>query len=698
MQNTYFGARLSPSLPIKLATAFFCVVAALALFAVIYGPIKITNDTNAKIVYQTKLLIAALQEVANGTIGVRICNPNDTNVGVFVLDNDQIIVNPNITTPDYSVTAFNMTTLSVFTNGNVTAHDFFKDGTACCTFATRGCECIWDLDETATCENGATNSSVASLKPEKNICQVNLAPSQFLAIGNMGPSPDDPLKTLHLTHPAVVFNGTLFVNGTHAIPGTIEELLVAFNNSRTFTGADLFPLGYIFPLYCEPTESPDTYYPDRLSIDATVTSFYTPRGGTTINTNTLRTDQTNAPTTCATGYPISPNPYVGINTQGITADTIHTLPISQLAEDILKCGNVNEDLPVRPGASPNDVFNPSRTWATSPIFPLARGATFEITWGTELINYSMVKDDDDQGFGKTTNLECAHFDVSATDDDETCLKDDEIRQGQNAGSSDPNAQGHGRKLGCDAQGRTENLGPVAFQLYALCLGVGIQQGLYTSQAGLVTDMFVTIHYVNAHIIDMSSGPKTHKMRGHSFVQIDDEVFDLYPGYFGQCAMFSAATPFYFDKNLAESNPHFHADVGPFKAPLNSDFGNDQYYGYNHFCRASNIMPANSFIEVKATIPGLREPVEVVAAGQASQGRFSLSKRGAPPINGPYEDISKMSGDYWKSYIDTKTGHIDWAKMSKARAAPKPRKVKPEKLLKEYRKQVLNAHHKADVGV
>lgn len=696
MVDPYHGVVISPSIPIRLGVIAFCALALISAAATLFGQMAITINTRDKIEYQNKLLIAALQETATGQIPIKECTTfNDTDVGVFVLNGNQIIVNPNITA---DAKAFNMTTLSVITDGNVTAMDFTKNGVTCCVFATRGCECVWDVDDTAVCSNGDTVDSVASLIPDKNVCQVNLAPSQFLAVGQMGPSPDDVLKTLHITHPAVVFNGTLFVNGTHAIPGTIEELLVAFNNSRMFTGEDLFPLGYSLPNSIEEPQSPEQLFPERFPVDATITSFYTPRGGTTITTETLRSDQSNIPTTCAAGYPINPNPYLGNNEQNVTAETIHSIPMSQLAEDILRCGNVNEDLPVKLGASPNDVFNPSRTWATSPIFPLARGATFEISWGTELINYSMVKDDDDSGLAESGAMSCAHFNVASLDDDETCLKDDEIRQGQNGGSSSPNdlpsnktytGVPHGRHGGCDAQGRKENLGPVALQLYALCFGVGIQQGLYTSQTGLVTDMFVTIHHVNPVIIDMSSGPKTHKMRGHSFMQVDDEVFDLYPGYFGQCAMFSAATPFYFDKNFAEATPHFHADVGPFTHPLNSTYGNDKYYGYNHFCRASNIMPANAFIEVKATIPGLRERVEVVAAGQASTGTFSInSKRGVAPLQGPYDKISAMSGDFWRSYVDPATGKIDWAKRSKARAAPQKKPVEPKELLERYRREVL----------
>lgn len=702
MEQRYYALRLGLLPSVAITFLVLTVLTLASGFAVFFGQILITQNSVTRIKEQNEMLIVGLKNLTSGGIPIQHCELDGTDQGVFILNDNTIVVNPSVPS---TVVRFSTSGIDALLNGNATATDFSKNDVTCCHIAVQGAECVWD-NTTYACSDG--DALATMVIPSLGVCQVNLAGDQVIGLAIIAPSLDDATNTLHITHPFVVFTGAVFVNETHKLPSKLSDLLVAWNNSRAFTGSQLFPCGVAEnngTNTCPNTVSGNIQY------DITMTSWYTGRGGTTINSDTLQADQANAATVCAGGYPISPNPYVTVNDEVLTAETIFNAPISQITIDILQCGNVNEDLPVPLGASPDRVFNPSRTWATTPIFPIARDAVYRIEFGTELVNFFMVRDDDDTGLtppvsGSTAAQGCAHYFASALDDDESCLSDGDVRDNTdslgNNKSGKTDASAPLRKAGCDAQSRTENVGPVALQLYALCLGVGVNGSLYESEQGLVTSMFVPLHHRNPTIIDMSEGAKTHKMRGHMYTTIDGSVFDRFPGYFGQCAMFSAATPFYFDKDFAQLYPHLHSqrdiDHGTtFANPLNSTFGNDHFYGYNHFCRASNIVPINAFIEVHVSIPGIDTPAAVVAASELSTGGFSLSKRDVNLVSGAYEDVGKLSAKYWSNYLDPVTGRPDWNKNVEPVAMSRKRFVSPRKALEEYRRRVLNEKKEAEVA-
>lgn len=687
MTQRYFGLALGPTTSILLSALGLIALTLLSGGATFYGQIVITKHWSDYVVEQNEMLIVALKELASGQIPVPGgCETNGTDAGVFVVDGHEIVVGPMVNT---TVHGFETTLMNVFVDGNVTAAGFTKGHTLpptdCCPFIAPDAICVWDNSTTASCP--VAGALVASVIPALDACQINLAPDQIIATAILTHSPDDAAKTLNIAHDTVVFDHDLYVNGTHRLPSALSDKLLSFNNSRGFTGFDLFPCGLpdLGGNNCNATGTGTFPY------DLTMVSWYTGRVSQTVDSETIQGDQRSASTKCAGGYPISPNPYLASSNQAITEETYHDIPISQLAYDILRCGNVGDDVPVSAGDTPQQVFDPSRTWATTPVFPLSKGAVYKVEFGTELINFYMSRDDDDTGLDTPTKG-CSHYFASALDDDD-CLPTGDVRSNYDYASPDNPANHKGRKNDCDAHSRGENLGPVAVQLYALCLGVGVAGTLYESVQGLVMDMFVTLHHINPVVLDMSSGPKTHKMRGHSYVVIDDQVFDAFPGYFGQCAVFSAATPFYMDRNLTELYPHLHSEREEekgttFARPLNTTYGGDRFFGYNHFCRVDNVVPANTFIEVHSVVPGIDIPASVLASSSASGGSFSLRRRGERLVEGAYADVGKMSAAYWKQFVDPDTGSVDWTRRAEAIRAPPRKFVSPREKLKAYRKRIL----------
>lgn len=693
-EKGYYGIVITPSGRMRFticALFTFAVVSAIIFY---FGCTGLTNHIITQITRDNKERIVAIQRAANGSIPIQVCDTDNVTVGVFIVSEDQsqIIGNPLL---DPNLLGLDLQYLSWISTADVEVGGIFKGFVNCCPLNIEGAICAWQ-NAAYTCTKVA-NSRAATLNTTLGLCHVNFFANQSLGTDNIIPPLDaTPTTPLTIEHDVTNFENSLLINGTHQLPNTPADVLVAANYSRAFTGFDYCPCGNANPNFCgNRAEGTRT-----LPLDLTMTSFFTGRTPGVIDTTTLQGDQRDTPTQCASGFPITPNPYLGINTQNITEDNLSTIPISQLAEDILKCGNPEENIPVPLGATPSRVFDPSRTWATSPVFPIARGAVYEVYFGTDLINLFPQRDDDDQGF-QDGFVQCTHYATTSFDDDDTCKTPGDLAE-SGAVKAPPaptteNGQTNtspGRKNTCDAQSRTANLGPVAFQLYALCLGVSTAPGLYVSQSGLVTNMFVTIHHMNPVIIDMSSGAKTHKMRGHAYLTIDDEVFDAHPGYSGQCAMFSAATPFYMEQTFTEQYPHIYTPgVPPYDKFFNDTPADDTIHGYNHFCRVENIMPVNAFIEVRATIPGLREPISVIASGQASSGTFSItSKRGITEFDGPYDDVNEMSSMYWQRFIDPVTGKIDWEKRKKARKPYVKTFVDPKEALKAYEKRILKRHN------
>lgn len=182
-----------------------------------------------------------------------------------------------------------------------------------------------------------------------------------------------------------------------------------------------------------------------------------------------------------------------------------------------------------------------------------------------------------------------------------------------------------------AQKRNITWDAMALQLYTLC--IGLDPNNYNTPNKWVGDMFFSIQRVNPMVWATGSSGMTFEMEGHAYWSVNNSKVALYPGWVGQCGIFSAATPWLFNSQQEVVGPTVQMKGVPgfedVPYPGQAQASNPSM---NHMCNTNSAVASNCYIRVNSFLPGKPQVVS------------STSKRDAKVWE---PDTGKM---YWKGRI------------------------------------------------
>lgn len=453
-----------------------------------------------------------------------------------------------------------------------------------------------------------------------------------------------------------------------------------------------------------------------------------------LNSQTTDAMNTNCNVNISTYSPLLPNAYVGALSQSANASDPRSYPMNELMVNILQCGLLGDELysVIQPGGT--DVpasyyFSDKVSYVTSPFFPLAPGSTYKVEYSCTVTNIVVQEDDDEVDVSPNVNYDfghytwCGHMYALLADDDncevlssptqfnqfvegtpdnnnvyiqnccdfttsENCIG---VTTGPivfggatfiagrsllNQNSNNPRGGSEIHKFGAN------QISTVAMQFFVMCMGVDpTSQGYTSSETPVASEMFVSLERINPMIWDTSGRGMTFQAEGHSYWSIDDSILAAFPTYYGQCGVFSAATPWLFNTDQQSVNPSIQMkNVSGYEYMPYPDQILGELPSINHMCSVQGAAVSNCNIRVRSFLPGNPDVVSS-SSSKKRDAKVYEPTTGKVFWQGDLKDMPEA--DIWKTNI------IDEA--TKKRIKTRIKLQSDELLMKAQQKEYERKH-------
>lgn len=406
-------------------------------------------------------------------------------------------------------------------------------------------------------------------------------------------------------------------------------------------------------------------------------------GSQLLTSNNNVPNSANCWSNCSTDV-ITPNPYVLMSDTGslcqVDSDGQPTpnCPVNQLANLLATCASLDAPsnkfytsatpgqacgkAPLLPPKTTTaaQIFDPARTYATTPKFPLVDGSVYEVRFGGTPMNFrpsSSLSNSPAQ-----TDGVCSTFNVVTISNDACGAQSCDFYQYHVEYCSRGCIQGEDSNTynnPYEERARlSQNSPALAVQMYIVCAAVPSEDDLM----GYNPTVFELMDNNVPYVYDFSSLAQTHQLDGKSYYYINMTKLDAWNSalglsssdWMGQCGLFLSATPlmlttaqqkkfrtFGIDGNdnwnpqdiepCLENNLNNQCTSSsggystasnyqtcPPMSPINPKYENNNWgqgfsgccrpdagqpMGFNHFCQPTNFTMLNSYLEVYTKLPG-----------------------------------------------------------------------------------------------